>query len=366
MDRFTVPTKYWHRSTTAGSSATSARGPASCATASAACASCAPARATRSCSPPTAARAGSASTRSRRSRSTTSCPARPCSPSAPRAATSPAGSARTGTSPSRRRSTRSPTRRRRRPSRERPPSSAAAAWRSPTTTRRSSWSTPIDVADACHELRHQDGRGHRRLHLPEPRGRVLPRTSTPPTSTSRASPRTSTGTPAAPSSARCSTRSSTWHETDVWVELTTLLIPGLNDSDDELDAMTRWVVEHLGPDVPMHFTAFHPDYRMLDRRPTPPATLTRARRIAMRQRRALRLHGQRPRRRRWQHRSATRAATRVIERDWYELGEYRLDDTGHCRRAAPPFPACSTGPPATGGAAANRSCCIAATDASSA
>jgi pyruvate formate lyase activating enzyme len=71
------------------------------------------------------------------------------------------------------------------------------------------------------------------------------------------------------------------HEADVWFELTTLLIPGLNDSDAELDEMTRWVVEHLGPDVPMHFTAFHPDWKMLDRPATPPATLRRARRIAM-------------------------------------------------------------------------------------
>jgi len=69
-------------------------------------------------------------------------------------------------------------------------------------------------------------------------------------------------------------------ETDVWLELTTLLIPGENDSDQELEEMTQWVVENLGPDVPMHFTAFHPDWKMLDRPPTPPATLTRARGIA--------------------------------------------------------------------------------------
>jgi pyruvate formate lyase activating enzyme len=72
------------------------------------------------------------------------------------------------------------------------------------------------------------------------------------------------------------------HETDVWLELTTLLIPGENDSDEELEAMTRWVVSELGNDVPMHFTAFHPDWKMLDRPPTPAATLTRARDIAMR------------------------------------------------------------------------------------
>ncbi|MBW3661079.1 MAG: AmmeMemoRadiSam system radical SAM enzyme [Gemmatimonadetes bacterium] len=71
------------------------------------------------------------------------------------------------------------------------------------------------------------------------------------------------------------------HETDVWFEVTTLLIPGENDSDAELDAMTRWFVAELGPDVPLHFTAFHPDWRMRDRPPTPPSTLTRARRIAM-------------------------------------------------------------------------------------
>ncbi len=71
------------------------------------------------------------------------------------------------------------------------------------------------------------------------------------------------------------------HETRVWLEITTLLIPGQNDSDEEIDRMTRWGVTHLGPDVPWHFTAFHPDWKMLDLPPTPPATLTRARRIAM-------------------------------------------------------------------------------------
>jgi pyruvate formate lyase activating enzyme len=118
-------------------------------------------------------------------------------------------------------------------------------------------------------------------------------------------------------------------DTDVWVELTTLLIPGMNDSDDELDAMTRWVVEHLGRDVPMHFTAFHPDYRMLDRGPTPPATLTRARRIAMENGVRYAYTGN--------VRDLEGGSTRcpgcgecVIPRDGYVLGEYRLDDSGHC------------------------------------
>jgi pyruvate formate lyase activating enzyme len=70
-------------------------------------------------------------------------------------------------------------------------------------------------------------------------------------------------------------------ETDVWFELTTLPIPGENDSDSELEDMTAWVVQHLGPDVPMHFTAFHPDWKMLDKPPTPASTLTRARKIAL-------------------------------------------------------------------------------------
>ena len=69
-------------------------------------------------------------------------------------------------------------------------------------------------------------------------------------------------------------------ETTVWTEVTTLLIPGLNDGDEEIGRECDWVLEHLGPDVPLHFTAFHPDYRMLDRPRTPAATLGRARAIA--------------------------------------------------------------------------------------
>lgn len=71
------------------------------------------------------------------------------------------------------------------------------------------------------------------------------------------------------------------HHTRVWLEITTLLIPGLNDSSEEIRAEVRWIAEHLGCDVPLHFTAFHPDYRMLDRPPTPPETVKKARRIAL-------------------------------------------------------------------------------------
>lgn len=69
--------------------------------------------------------------------------------------------------------------------------------------------------------------------------------------------------------------------TDTHLEITTLIIEGHNDSDAELAAMSRWIVEHLGPDVPHHFSAFHPDHRMRDVPPTKPATLSRAREIAL-------------------------------------------------------------------------------------
>ena len=119
------------------------------------------------------------------------------------------------------------------------------------------------------------------------------------------------------------------HETDVWFELTTLLIPGLNDSDAELEEMTRWVVERLGPDVPMHFTAFHPDFRMLDRPPTPPATLRRARDIA-------RKNGVRHAYVGNTHDPAADSTYchacggLLIGRDWYRLTRWNLTPEGAC------------------------------------
>lgn len=82
-------------------------------------------------------------------------------------------------------------------------------------------------------------------------------------------------------SCRCARLEYLKHETNVWLEITTLLIPGQNDSDAELNNLTKWVVSHLGPDVPVHFTAFHPDWKMQDVPPTPASTLTGARRIAI-------------------------------------------------------------------------------------
>jgi pyruvate formate lyase activating enzyme len=118
-------------------------------------------------------------------------------------------------------------------------------------------------------------------------------------------------------------------ETDVWLELTTLLIPGLNDSDPELDALTRWVVERLGPDVPLHFTAFHPDWKLRDRSPTPPATLARARRIALANgvRHAYPGNVSDPE---GQSTWCTRCGALLIERDWYRLGAWNLTADGRC------------------------------------
>jgi pyruvate formate lyase activating enzyme len=139
------------------------------------------------------------------------------------------------------------------------------------------------------------------------------------------------------------------HETDVWVELTTLLIPGKNDSSEELDAMTKWVAAELGPDVPMHFSAFHPDFKMLDTPPTPPATLTRARTIALengvRYAYTGNVHD-----RAGGSTSCPKCNALVIERDWYVLGEYALDDTGACRACGNTIAGRFDGPPGTWGA----------------
>ncbi len=71
------------------------------------------------------------------------------------------------------------------------------------------------------------------------------------------------------------------NETPVWFELTNLLIPTLNDGPEEIAHLSQWVLQNLGPDVPLHFTAFHPDFKLQDKPPTPPETLHRARKIAL-------------------------------------------------------------------------------------
>ncbi len=126
-------------------------------------------------------------------------------------------------------------------------------------------------------------------------------------------------------------------ETDTWLELTTLLIPGENDSPAEIDAMTQWVVEHLGPDVPMHFTAFHPDWKMLEHTSTPRDTLSRAREIARHNgvRHAYTgnvrdTHGGST----WCH----DCGELLIERSGYRIGHWALDELGRCAHCATAVP----------------------------
>lgn len=137
-------------------------------------------------------------------------------------------------------------------------------------------------------------------------------------------------------------------ETKCWLEVTNLVIPGHNDSEAEIRAMCEWLVTQLGPDVPIHFSAFHPDWKMLDTPPTPPATLRRARRIALES--GLRYaytgnvhdpegdstycHG---------------CGQVIIGRDWYELTAWHLTDDGRCQNCGTPCAGVFAGPPGTWG-----------------
>ena len=119
------------------------------------------------------------------------------------------------------------------------------------------------------------------------------------------------------------------HETKVWLEITTLLIPGKNDSSTEIEAESKWIMKELGPDVPVHFTAFHPDYKMTDIAATPAATLRRARDIAL----AEGLH--------YVYTGNVHDAeggttccpsckSALIVRDWYRIDDYRVTPGGNC------------------------------------
>ncbi len=125
-------------------------------------------------------------------------------------------------------------------------------------------------------------------------------------------------------------------ETDVWTEITTLLIPEHNDSDDELKRLSHFVADTLGPDVPLHFSAFHPDYRMTDVPATPLKTLQRARRIAKQEG----LHhvytgnvsdveGDTT--------SCASCGAPLIVRDWYKILQYRLNEAGGCWQCQAPL-----------------------------
>ena len=118
-------------------------------------------------------------------------------------------------------------------------------------------------------------------------------------------------------------------ETDVWLEITTLIIPGENDSVGEIDALTRWIAQELGPDVPLHFSAFHPDYRLMDHPPTPKATLDRARAQGI----ANGLHHVYIGNCYDPHRQTTfcdLCGAALIGRDNYDVTAYTLDASGAC------------------------------------
>jgi pyruvate formate lyase activating enzyme len=139
------------------------------------------------------------------------------------------------------------------------------------------------------------------------------------------------------------------HETDVWLEITTLLIPGQNDSDTEIAAECAWIAENLGVDVPLHFSAFHPDYKMMDIPSTPPETLTRARRIGLAE--GLQfvytgnvhdLDGDTTR--------CPGCGDAVVVRDWYAMRHYGLTNCGRCERCSTQLPGVFDGPVGTWGA----------------
>jgi pyruvate formate lyase activating enzyme len=139
------------------------------------------------------------------------------------------------------------------------------------------------------------------------------------------------------------------HKTSVWFEITVLLIPEENDSVEELERMTAWVMEYLGPAVPMHFTAFHPDWKMSGKPPTPPATLQRARAIALKNGiryaytgnihdkagQSTRCHG---------------CGEILIGRDWYRLSDWNLTPQGACRSCGEQCAGLFDGQPGTWGA----------------
>ncbi len=138
------------------------------------------------------------------------------------------------------------------------------------------------------------------------------------------------------------------HETDVWFEITTLLIPGKNDSSKELNEECAWIMENLGPDVPLHFSAFHPDWKMRDIPHTPAETLKKARKIALEN--GLRyvflgnVHDF--------EESSTYChdcGETLIGRDWYELSTWNLTPDGHCQKCGTACAGVFEGPAGTWG-----------------
>ena len=139
------------------------------------------------------------------------------------------------------------------------------------------------------------------------------------------------------------------NHTNTWMELTTLLIPDQNDSDEEVSKLAEWVRDHVGLDVPLHFSAFHPDWKMMDTPPTPPSTLLRAREIALEKGIHYVYVGN-------VHNKAADSTychhchKKLIGRDWYVLSDWNLTDDGKCRFCNTPCAGLFSGPPGTWGA----------------
>jgi pyruvate formate lyase activating enzyme len=125
------------------------------------------------------------------------------------------------------------------------------------------------------------------------------------------------------------------HETSVWLEITNLIIPDANDDPGEIRQMCQWIYQNLGGDVPLHFSAFHPDYRMMDVPPTPPETLVNARDIAIEAGLNFVYIGNvldPPR----ESTYCPNCGKMLIERRWYDLGAYELD-RDRCRYCGHPI-----------------------------
>jgi pyruvate formate lyase activating enzyme len=134
------------------------------------------------------------------------------------------------------------------------------------------------------------------------------------------------------------------NETTCWLEITTLLIPGENDGEDEIRALSAWIARELSPDVPLHFSAFHPDHRMLDKPRTPHATLYLARNVAKTE--GLRhvyvgnVHDP-ARQSSWCH----ACGARTVRRDWHQVSDVALDGAGRCLACGTAMPGVFDGPP---------------------
>ena len=134
------------------------------------------------------------------------------------------------------------------------------------------------------------------------------------------------------------------HETDVWLEITTLLIPGENDSDRELHSEISWIVDNLGFDVPLHFSAFHPDWKMRDKPVTSAETLKRARQIALEYGLRYVYLGNIQ-----SHECSStychKCGNLLIGRVWYELSDWNIDGSGKCTYCGTQCDGIFDGPP---------------------